>query len=76
MIRACVRCSPRGGDLHEFVKDVQLTVEEWATAIRFLTETGQTCTGTRQEFILLSDVLGISTLVETINNRLRGAVTE
>jgi hydroxyquinol 1,2-dioxygenase len=61
--------------LHEFVKDVQLTVDEWATAIRFLTETGRTCTGTRQEFILLSDVLGISTLVETINNRPDGAVT-
>jgi hydroxyquinol 1,2-dioxygenase len=62
--------------LHGFVKDVHLTVDEWAAAIRFLTETGQTCTGTRQEFILLSDVLGISTLVETINNRSDGAVTE
>ena len=64
------------GHLHDFVKDVQLTVDEWATAIRFLTETGQTCSGTRQEFILLSDVLGISTLVETINNRSDGPVTE
>ena len=62
--------------LHDFVKDVQLTVEEWATAVRFLTETGQTCTDTRQEFILLSDVLGISTLVETINNRSDGVLTE
>ena len=62
--------------LHEFVKDVELTVEEWATAIRFLTETGQACTGTRQEFIMLSDVLGISMLVETISNRADGVLTE
>jgi catechol 1,2-dioxygenase len=62
--------------LHEFVKDVQLTVAEWETAIRFLTETGQLCSDTRQEFILLSDVLGASMLVETINNRSDGVLTE
>ncbi|MED7827596.1 dioxygenase family protein [Streptomyces chiangmaiensis] len=62
--------------LHEFVKDVELTEKEWATAIRFLTETGQKCSDTRQEFILLSDVLGISMLVETINNRSDGVLTE
>ena len=62
--------------LHAFVKDVELTVEEWATAISFLTETGHTCTDTRQEFILLSDVLGISMLVETISNRADGILTE
>ncbi|MEU5696168.1 dioxygenase [Actinosynnema sp. NPDC020468] len=62
--------------LHDFVKDVELTDEEWSAAIGFLTATGQTCTDTRQEFILLSDVLGVSMLVETINNRAVGELTE
>ncbi|CCH31964.1 intradiol ring-cleavage dioxygenase [Actinosynnema sp. NPDC047251] len=62
--------------LHDFVKDVELTGEEWAAAIGFLTRTGQTCTDTRQEFILLSDVLGVSMLVETINNRAVDGLTE
>ncbi|MEV0675460.1 dioxygenase [Actinosynnema sp. NPDC050436] len=62
--------------LHDFVKDVELTDEEWAAAIGFLTATGQTCTATRQEFILLSDVLGISMLVETLNNRAGDDLTE
>src|SRR5437868_12306516 len=55
--------------LHDFIKDVELTEQEWAAAIDFLTATGKMCTSTRQEFILLSDVLGASMLVETINNR-------
>lgn len=55
--------------LHDFAREVELTEEEWATAIDFLTRTGQTCTGTRQEFILLSDVLGLSMLVDAINHR-------
>ncbi|WP_242884202.1 intradiol ring-cleavage dioxygenase [Actinomadura litoris] len=62
--------------LHDFVKDVGLTEDEWAAAVAFLTETGQACTDTRQEFILLSDVLGVSMLVETINNRAGGGLTE
>ncbi|WP_242904985.1 intradiol ring-cleavage dioxygenase [Actinomadura terrae] len=62
--------------LHDFVKDVELTEAEWATAIGYLTDTGKTCTDTRQEFILLSDVLGVSMLVETINNRAGGGLTE
>jgi protocatechuate 3,4-dioxygenase beta subunit len=62
--------------LHAFVKDVELTEEEWASAIGFLTRTGQMCDDTRQEFILLSDVLGVSMLVETINHRARAASTE
>jgi protocatechuate 3,4-dioxygenase beta subunit len=62
--------------LHGFVKDVQLTEAEWAKAIAFLTATGKMCSDTRQEFILLSDVLGASMLVETINNRAGGTVTE
>ncbi len=62
--------------LHAFVKDVELTEAEWSAAIGFLTRTGQACTGVRQEFILLSDVLGISMLVETINNQAGGGETE
>ncbi len=54
--------------LHDFVRDVQLTEKEWITAIQFLTDTGQTCTDKRQEFILLSDTLGISVLVISINH--------
>lgn len=61
---------------HAFVKDVGLTVEEWAGGIRFLTETGHRCDGTRQEFILLSDVLGVSMLVETLHQPADGQVTE
>ncbi|MCK2218506.1 intradiol ring-cleavage dioxygenase [Actinomadura sp. ATCC 31491] len=62
--------------LHAFVKEVELTEEEWSAAIGFLTRTGQKCDDVRQEFVLLSDVLGISMLVETINHRTGGAATE
>jgi protocatechuate 3,4-dioxygenase beta subunit len=62
--------------LHAFVKDVGLTLPEWEAAIGFLTETGQSCTPVQQEFILLSDVLGVSMLVETINNATHGGATE
>jgi hypothetical protein len=62
--------------LHAFVKDVELTEEEWATAIAFLARTGQLSDDVRQEFILLSDVLGVSMLVEAINHRTGGASTE
>ncbi|WP_460274271.1 intradiol ring-cleavage dioxygenase [Celeribacter sp. ULVN23_4] len=55
--------------LHAFVKDVELTEEEWAVAIEFLTATGQICSEERQEYILLSDVLGVSMLVDAIQNR-------
>ena len=55
--------------LHAFVRDTEPTIAEWERAIEFLTATGQKCDHERQEFILLSDVLGISMLVETINNR-------
>ena len=48
--------------LHSFAKDVELTQEEWGLAIDFLTRTGQMSDGNRQEFILLSDVLGFSML--------------
>jgi hydroxyquinol 1,2-dioxygenase len=54
--------------LHDFVREVKLTESEWLTAIQFLTDVGQTCTDKRQEFILLSDTLGASVLVITLNH--------
>ncbi|HEY2401470.1 MAG TPA: dioxygenase [Steroidobacteraceae bacterium] len=54
--------------LHDFVREVRLTEAEWLTAIQFLTEVGKTCTDKRQEYILLSDTLGISVLVITVNH--------
>ena len=53
--------------LHTFVKEVGLTAEEWGAAVAFLTDTGQTCDEVRQEFVLLSDVLGVSMLVESLH---------
>jgi len=50
------------GHLHDFVREVDLTEEEWAAAIGFLTDTGRKCDERRQEFILLSDTLGVSML--------------
>jgi catechol 1,2-dioxygenase len=52
--------------LHAFAREVRLTGDEWMAAIQFLTATGQMCNERRQEFILLSDTLGLSALVETI----------
>src|SRR3954447_26645872 len=54
--------------LHDFVREVNLTESEWMAAIRFLTDVGQSCTQKRQEFILLSDTLGVSVLVITLNH--------
>lgn len=62
--------------LHEFVRKTNLTFEEWDFAIDFLTRTGQKCTATRQEFILLSDVLGVSMLVDAVNHGSRDDATE
>lgn len=62
--------------LHAFVEEVGLTESEWWTAVDFLTRTGQTCSASRQEFILLSDVLGVSTLVDLANHEARGGMTE
>src|SRR5271170_863096 len=53
---------------HALVKETRLTEAEWSLAIDFLTRTGQMCSDRRQEFILLSDTLGISMLVDAINN--------
>jgi len=62
--------------LHDFVRKTDLTFDEWDYAIDFLTRTGQKCTSTRQEFILLSDVLGVSMLVDAVNHRQRDGATE
>ena len=62
--------------LHAFAKDVELTPEEWGIAIDFLTRTGQMSDGNRQEFILLSDVLGFSMLVDAISHRRPSGATE
>jgi hydroxyquinol 1,2-dioxygenase len=62
--------------LHAFIRDTEPTIGEWQQAIDFLTATGQKCDAERQEFILLSDVLGVSMLVETINNRKTAGATE
>jgi hydroxyquinol 1,2-dioxygenase len=53
--------------LHAFVKDVRPTQEEWFQGIQFLTKTGHMCDGKRQEFILMSDTLGVSMLVDFLN---------
>ncbi|WP_116809658.1 dioxygenase [Steroidobacter cummioxidans] len=62
--------------LHGFVNEVELRPEEWWTAIDFLTRTGQACVGPRQEFILLSDALGLSSAVDNLNNASLAGATE
>jgi protocatechuate 3,4-dioxygenase beta subunit len=62
--------------VHAYARDVRLTRAEWETAIAFLTETGQTCTPGRQEFILLSDTLGLSMLVDALQNPVPPGATE
>src|SRR5690554_2328322 len=62
--------------LHDFVRDVQPTMDEWGYAIEFLTKTGHITDDKRQEFILLSDTLGISMLVDAINHRMPDGATE
>ena len=62
--------------LHDFVREVELTEAEWFEGVKFLTETGKKCDDERQEFILLSDTLGISMLVDAINHRMPSGATE
>jgi hydroxyquinol 1,2-dioxygenase len=62
--------------LHAFAREVELTEEEWFEGIRFLTRAGQLTDDKRQEFILLSDVLGLSTLVTAQNNAKPPGCTE
>jgi hydroxyquinol 1,2-dioxygenase len=62
--------------LHDFVRETKLTDAEWFGAIQFLTDVGKTCTDKRQEFILLSDTLGVSILVITQNHPAAGGATD
>jgi protocatechuate 3,4-dioxygenase beta subunit len=62
--------------LHDFIREVELTQEEWALGVQFLTRTGQMCDEKRQEFILLSDITGVTMLVDAINHRLTDGATE
>jgi protocatechuate 3,4-dioxygenase beta subunit len=62
--------------LHDFVRDIEPTPQEWQQAIDFLTATGHKSDDVRQEFIMLSDVLGVSMLVDAINNRKPQGATE
>jgi hydroxyquinol 1,2-dioxygenase len=62
--------------LHSFARDVKITEEEWFKAIQFLTNVGHITDDARQEFILLSDVLGLSTLVTAQNNVKPAGCTE
>jgi catechol 1,2-dioxygenase len=62
--------------LHSFIRDVELTEAESFAGIQFLTCVGQICDESRQEFILLSDTLGVSILVDAINHRMPEGATE
>lgn len=62
--------------LHDFARETKLTEEEWMKGIQFLTATGQMCDDKRQEFILLSDTLGLSTLLVAQNNKKPDGCTE
>jgi hydroxyquinol 1,2-dioxygenase len=55
--------------LHAFAREVDLTPQEWLEGITFLTAVGQKCTPFRQEFILLSDTLGFSSLINALHDR-------
>ena len=52
--------------LHAFAEEVRLTPEEWLAGVRFLTATGQKCDERRQEFMMLSDTLGLTSLVDEL----------
>jgi len=62
--------------LHAFAREVNLTEEEWFEGIKFLTAVGQKCDDKRQEFILLSDVLGLSMMVVALNHKTLPGATE
>jgi len=61
--------------IHAFVREIEPTQAEWATGIDFLTRVGKKCDDKRQEFILFSDVMGVSMLVDALNNRLASEAT-
>jgi len=62
--------------LHDFAREVALTEDELMQAIQYLTAVGQKCDDKRQEFILLSDVLGLSMLTVALNNDKPAGCTE
>jgi hydroxyquinol 1,2-dioxygenase len=62
--------------LHAFVREVKPTPDEWMQGIQFLAETGQWCNDKRQEYILMSDTLGISMLVDALNYKATGGATQ
>src|SRR4051812_2032017 len=62
--------------LHAFAREVKLTEEEWFEGIKFLTAVGQKCDDKRQEFILLSDVLGLSMMIVALNHKTAPGATE
>ena len=62
--------------LHDFIRDVRLTEEEWNYAIDFLTQVGHITDDKRQEFVLLSDTLGASMQTIAVNNEAHGDTTE
>src|SRR5580704_9953372 len=64
------------GHLHAFVKEVELSEAEWFQAIEILTEAGKMCSDKRQEFILFSDTLGVSMVVDLIDHRKPAGATE
>ncbi|MEV7628280.1 intradiol ring-cleavage dioxygenase [Actinoplanes sp. NPDC089786] len=64
------------GHLHAFVRETRLTEAEWQAAIEFLTATGHITDRRRQEFVLLSDVLGVSMQTITVNNEAYADATE
>lgn len=70
VLRAAVR------HLHAFVEETGLTRDEWMAGIEFLTATGKKCVDSRQEFILLSDTLGVSMLVEIVNQMATDKATD
>jgi protocatechuate 3,4-dioxygenase beta subunit len=73
-LREVVTCLSR--HILEFVEETKLTRDEWMAGIEFLTATGKKCDDVRQEFILLSDVLGVSMLVEMMNQQPTDAATD
>src|SRR5438094_9146718 len=62
--------------LHGFAREVQLTEEEWFEGIKFRTAVGQKCDDKRQEFILLSDILGLSMMIVALNHKTVPGTTE
>lgn len=62
--------------LHAAIKELEPTQQEWFDAIQFLTKVGHTCDDWRQEFILFSDIMGVSMLVDAVNNRKPSGASE